>query len=140
MKIGMAARAAGVSPSTIRYYEAVGIIDCAPRVSGTRSYQPEIIDELKALRYLRANGLSIRSLASIAKLPRGSAARRDIWVTVMQAQIADIKERIREARLAEVNRQAGARPTRRPPPGRPRPERPQPPAAASQRAGEGDGA
>ena len=97
MKIGMAARAAGVSPSTIRYYEAVGIIDWAPRVSGTRSYQPEIIDELKALRYLRANGLSIRSLASIAKLPRGSAARRDIWVTVMQAQIADIKERIREA-------------------------------------------
>src|SRR6202158_2723389 len=38
------------------------------------------------------------------------------------------QERIREARLAEVNRQAGTRPTRRPPPGRPRPERPQPPA------------
>jgi glycine/D-amino acid oxidase-like deaminating enzyme len=41
---------------------------------------------------------------------------------------ARTKERIREARLAEVNRQAGTRPTRRPPPGRPRPERPQPPA------------
>jgi glycine/D-amino acid oxidase-like deaminating enzyme len=42
------------------------------------------------------------------------------------------QERIREARLAEANRQAGTRvlPLRRPPPGRPRPERPQPPAPA----------
>src|SRR5881394_1036624 len=37
---------------------------------------------------------------------------------------ARTQERVREARLAEVNRQAGTRPTRRPPPGRPRPERP----------------
>src|ERR1700742_16619 len=40
-----------------------------------------------------------------------------------------IQEGIREARLAEANRQAGTRPAvaRRPPPGRPRPVRPQPP-------------
>src|SRR5215469_597924 len=42
---------------------------------------------------------------------------------------ARIQEGIREARLAEANRQAGTRPAvaRRPPPGRPRPVRPQPP-------------
>jgi glycine/D-amino acid oxidase-like deaminating enzyme len=45
---------------------------------------------------------------------------------------ARTRERIREARLAEVNRQAGTRPTRRPPPGRPRPERPKPPAAGEE--------
>jgi glycine/D-amino acid oxidase-like deaminating enzyme len=49
------------------------------------------------------------------------------------------QEGIREARLAEVNRQAGTRPPRRrPPPGRPRPERPQPPLGAN--PGEGEGA
>src|SRR5216684_4484424 len=53
---------------------------------------------------------------------------------------ARTQERIREARLSQVNRQAGTPPARRRPPGRPRPERPQPPAAASQSAGEGDGA
>jgi glycine/D-amino acid oxidase-like deaminating enzyme len=45
---------------------------------------------------------------------------------------ARAKERIREARLAEANRQAGTRgppPRRRPPPGAPRPVRPPPPAA-----------
>lgn len=42
---------------------------------------------------------------------------------------ARIQERIREARLAEANRQAGTRPAvaRRPPPGHPHPVRPQPP-------------
>jgi glycine/D-amino acid oxidase-like deaminating enzyme len=39
---------------------------------------------------------------------------------------ARAKERIRDARLAEANRQAGTRPPR-PPPGRPRPVRPRPP-------------
>jgi glycine/D-amino acid oxidase-like deaminating enzyme len=40
---------------------------------------------------------------------------------------ARTRETIREARLAEANRQAGTRPPRpRPPPGRPRPQRPQP--------------
>ena len=51
---------------------------------------------------------------------------------------ARARERIREARLAEANRQAGTRPPRRrPPPGRPRPERPaSPPPVMS---GEGEG-
>jgi glycine/D-amino acid oxidase-like deaminating enzyme len=50
---------------------------------------------------------------------------------------ARAKERIRDARLAEANRQAGTRgPRRRPPPGRPRPERPERPAPAGPGQGE----
>jgi glycine/D-amino acid oxidase-like deaminating enzyme len=51
---------------------------------------------------------------------------------------ARVQEGVREARLAEANRQAGTRgpPPRRPPPGRPRPERPAPSAAASPAEGE----
>src|SRR5580692_1135990 len=49
------------------------------------------------------------------------------------------QERLREARVAEANRQAGTLPQRRrPPPGRPLSGRPQPPAPVSQ--GEGEGA
>jgi hypothetical protein len=45
---------------------------------------------------------------------------------------ARAKEGVRDARLAEANRQAGTRPPRpRPPPGRPRPERQRPPATAT---------
>src|ERR1700726_3480103 len=55
---------------------------------------------------------------------RGSAAAAGALARYRER--ARARERIREARLAEANRQAGTRPPqRRPPPGRPRPQGPQ---------------
>jgi hypothetical protein len=52
---------------------------------------------------------------------------------------ARTQERIRQARLAEANRQAGTKPSQqRPLPGHPRPERPRPPEPG--KSGEGEGA
>ncbi|QHO78140.1 FAD-dependent oxidoreductase [Bradyrhizobium sp. CCBAU 051011] len=48
---------------------------------------------------------------------------------------ARVRERVREARLAEANRQAGTRPPHRPSPGAPRPVRPQPPRPADPQDG-----
>src|SRR6266852_2109678 len=67
---------------------------------------------------------------------RGSAAAAGALARYREG--ARARERVREARLAEANRQAGTRaPPRRPPPGRPRPMRPQPPASAPANPGEG---
>ena len=64
---------------------------------------------------------------------RGSAAAAGALARYRER--ARTQERIREARLAEANRQAGTRsPRRRPPPGRPRPE-----PRASATSGEGEG-
>jgi glycine/D-amino acid oxidase-like deaminating enzyme len=68
---------------------------------------------------------------------RGSSAAAGALARYRERSRA--RERIREARVAEANRQAGTRPPqRRPQPGRPRPQRPQPPAEA--KSGEGEGA
>ena len=67
---------------------------------------------------------------------RGSAAAGG--ALARHRERARARERIREARLAEANRQAGTRaPPRRPPPGRPRPPRPQPPASVPANSGDG---
>ena len=74
----------------------------------------------------------------IGKWTRGSSAAAGALARYRER--ARAKERVREARLAEANRQAGTRtpPRRRPPPGQPRPARPQPPPeAANVVAGEG---
>ncbi len=61
---------------------------------------------------------------------RGSSAAAGVLARHRERVRA--QERIREARLAEVNRQAGTRPPqRRPQPGRPRPPRPKPPPRAN---------
>ena len=61
----------------------------------------------------------------IGKWTRGSSAAAGALARYRER--ARLKEREREARLAEANRQAGTRspPRRRPPPGQPRPARPQ---------------
>src|SRR6476646_9390944 len=66
---------------------------------------------------------------------RGSAAAAGALARYREG--ARARERIREARLAEANRQAGTRPSpaRRPPPGQPRPVRPQPPAPVEKQEG-----
>jgi DNA-binding transcriptional MerR regulator len=97
MTIGQVARATGVSPSAIRYYEAAGIIPSPARRGGVRQYEPEIIDELKAMRFFRASGIPIRSLASMAKHIRGSRAGREVWVSVLQARITELDSWMREA-------------------------------------------
>jgi glycine/D-amino acid oxidase-like deaminating enzyme len=65
---------------------------------------------------------------AIGMWERGSSAAAGTLARYRER--ARAKERIREARLAEANRQAGIRPQqRRPPPGRPRPQRPPAPPA-----------
>ena len=54
MTIGHVAKATGIPASSIRYYEAAGIIAKAPRKNGMRQYGREAVDELKALRVYRA--------------------------------------------------------------------------------------
>ncbi len=65
----------------------------------------------------------------IATWERGAAAAAGALARYRER--ARAKERIRDARLAEANRQAGTRPPRpRPPPGRPRPVRPSSPSSS----------
>ena len=67
---------------------------------------------------------------AIGMWERGSSAAAGTLARYRER--ARAKERIREARLADANRQAATRPQqRRPPPGRPRPQRPPAPPANS---------
>jgi glycine/D-amino acid oxidase-like deaminating enzyme len=75
----------------------------------------------------------------IGKWTRGSSAAAGTLARYRER--SRLKERQREARLAEANRQAGTRapPRRRPPPGQPRPARPQGPPPETTQVNDGDG-
>lgn len=102
MKIGELARAAGMSPSAIRYYEAVGIMPPPTRRNGIRYYEAHAVDELRILRFFRASGVPIRGLASLAQHRPGTSARRDVWVDVLNARIADLDMWIAEAQRSRT--------------------------------------
>jgi MerR family redox-sensitive transcriptional activator SoxR len=57
--IGEVARRAGLRPSTIRYYESVGLLPEPERAAGRRRYSPEILRTLAVIGAGQRAGLSL---------------------------------------------------------------------------------
>ena len=51
LAIGEVAEETGIPPSTLRYYESVGVLPKPKRVAGRRRYDPNVIQLLALLRF-----------------------------------------------------------------------------------------
>lgn len=98
LTIGAVARATGVAPSTIRYYEAAGILPRPARKNGIRRFSPAVVDQLKVIRFCRAAGMPVRRLTWMADEKSGSTAKRDAWSKVVRDRVADLESAMRDAR------------------------------------------
>ena len=63
--IGDVARRAGVRPSAIRYYEAIGLLPEPERVAGRRRYGPEALRRLSAIATAQRAGLALREIREL---------------------------------------------------------------------------
>jgi len=70
--IGEAARRIGVTPATLRLYEARGLIRSARSANGYRQYSPEVMRTARMIRRARRAGLSIRQIAEALREERGA--------------------------------------------------------------------
>ncbi|MDE3744203.1 MerR family DNA-binding transcriptional regulator [Methylobacterium komagatae] len=74
MRIGEAARACGISPKMIRYYERTGLIPSPTRsVSGHRVYAEEEVRTLRFVHRARLLGFSVADTATLLRLWRDEA-------------------------------------------------------------------
>lgn len=99
LTIADAARASGLSPYTLRYYERAGLIDDVGRAgSGHRRYSDEDLAWIEVLQCLRATGMPIRDIRRYADLVRagdGNDMQRLALLeehrSAVQAQLADVR-------------------------------------------------
>lgn len=69
MNIGQAAKASGVSPKMIRYYEQTGLIPrAARRDSGYRDYDDADVHRLRFIRRARDLGLTVEQIGRLLAL------------------------------------------------------------------------
>ena len=99
MKIGDLARAAGVQPSTIRFYESAGLLTPPRRESGRRIYGNEVVAQLRAISALQYAGFR---LAEIRELVPALADGRTLgarWERAARAKLDEL-----DATIADLTR------------------------------------
>jgi len=65
MRIGDVARRAGVRVSLLRYYEEIGLLPEAPRVSGQRRYDESVLRRLAVIDVAQRAGLSLDEIREL---------------------------------------------------------------------------
>jgi MerR family redox-sensitive transcriptional activator SoxR len=65
LSIGEVARRAGVKTSSIRYYEAIGVLPTPERESGQRRYELTAVDRLKAIGVAQQAGFSLDEIREL---------------------------------------------------------------------------
>lgn len=91
MKIGDLAKATGLAPSRIRFYEAEGLITPPPRQSnGYRNYPPEMAGMLKIIDSAQRAGFSLEQIRHFLPHGRGRWDHEELMLS-LKARVAEIE-------------------------------------------------
>jgi DNA-binding transcriptional MerR regulator len=102
LSIGDVARETGFTPSTLRYYEEIGLLQQPDRVSGRRVYAAAAIDRLRVIALARSLGFPLDDIRELLDgFPAGTPAS-ERWRAANVARIEAL-----EAQAANVARMLG---------------------------------
>jgi|SRR3954470_2207990 DNA-binding transcriptional MerR regulator len=93
MKIGEFSRRVGLSVPTLRYYEALGLLERPARVSGRRRYGAEALNGLRLVLALKRSGFRLSEIREL--LPLDARARTpERWREIARDKIAELDAQI----------------------------------------------
>lgn len=88
--IGEIARQVGVATSTIRYYESIGLLPPAQRVSGKRRYDGAIVEKLGVIRLAQDAGLTIAEIQTLLHDFPTDTPPSERWQTLATKKIVEL--------------------------------------------------
>lgn len=86
LAIGEVARRTGLRPTTLRYYERLGLVPAPARRNGRRRYAPSVLPLLEVLRSARQAGFTLAEIGC------------ERWAALGRAKLAELDGVIRRAR------------------------------------------
>ena len=104
MRIGEAARRAGVRVSLIRYYEDIGLLPPPERVSGQRRYDESVLRRLAVIDVAQRAGLSLDDIREL--LDHGTDPLSDRLHEVAARRLPEIEALIERAQRVRTWLQA----------------------------------
>src|SRR5882724_8868214 len=96
MSIGEVASEAGLRPSAIRYYERLGVLPQAVRVSGRRQYDDAVVERLAIVRFAKQVGFTIDEVRDLLDgIDRRPPPER--WRQMAERKLAEVAQLIADA-------------------------------------------
>jgi DNA-binding transcriptional MerR regulator len=96
--IGVLSRISGVTVSTIRYYETVGLVEPVARSSGRRQYNAAAVVRLRLVGILKQADFS---LDEVRELIHHDESSLDARRSLVSARLADVRRNIRRLKAIE---------------------------------------
>jgi DNA-binding transcriptional MerR regulator len=109
MTIGAVAAQAGRRPSSIRYYEQIGLLPPATRVSGRRVYGPDTVRTLAVIETGQRAGLSLDEIRALLSAKPDDQAAIERLREVAIRKLPQVKELIERTELVRDWLEAAAR-------------------------------
>jgi MerR family copper efflux transcriptional regulator len=90
VRVGELAQRSGISATTLRYYEQLGLLRPATRsASGYRDYPKESLDQLALIRRAKELGFSLREIKTLLARPRGTS--REAVLAAVSAKLTQLE-------------------------------------------------
>ena len=103
MRIGALAESTGVTATTLRYYESLGLLVAPERTpSGYREYGTDAIERLQFVRDAQASGMSLAEIQSMLELKAAGERSCDHTRDLLERHIDDIDTQIERLRVARA--------------------------------------
>jgi len=99
LAIGEVARRTGRTASSIRYYEAIGLIAPAVRIGGRRHYRPEILRTLAIVDTAQRAGLDLDEIRLLLGAAPGDRASVEQLRDVAARKLPELEAMIERAEL-----------------------------------------
>lgn len=97
MSISEVARRADTPASTIRYYEEIALLAQPARVSGRRVYGPAVLEQLRAIKAVKALGFSLEEIKTLLEHIEAGDGSRVEGRELLEKKIGEMEALIAQA-------------------------------------------
>jgi DNA-binding transcriptional MerR regulator len=99
MTIGAVAALSGRRPSSLRYYEQIGLLPPAARISGRRVYGPDTVRSLAVIETGQRAGLTLDEIRALLAVSPGNQAAIERLREVAIRKLPQVKELIERTEI-----------------------------------------
>jgi DNA-binding transcriptional MerR regulator len=102
MTITAVARKAGICPSTLRYYEKIGLLPLARRAAGRRRYDVSALKQLQLISFAKKAGFSLAQIQALQESASRGGSPKLLWRNLATGKADELDRIIFRAQAAKI--------------------------------------